>query len=303
MLDNLLNVPPAVMPTVVIPMAADPDIIGAIGEAVKRHLARFILIGNKNAICALADQYGEDISGSEFVEETDGGQACTLAAQLVHSGRAQVLMKGLVHTATFSKAFLNREFGLVEATSLVSHIAVFELPSYHKPLLITDAALNITPSVAAKKCILTNAVKYAVSLGIDQPKVACIAAVEKVNPRIISTTDAAALKTAGEAGEFAPAIVDGPYGLDVAISKDAAETKGVHNPVAGDADILLMPALDAANVLYKTLSNFTDCRIGCSIAGAKVPIVLTSRADTEETRLLSLALAVRLSQGSGSVLH
>ena len=183
----------------------------------------------------------------------------------------------------------------METGSLVSHIAVFEVPTYHKPLFITDAALNITPSVAAKKCILKNAVNYAVSLGIEHPKVACVAAVEKVNPMMISTTDADALKQAAIAGEFGSAIVDGPYGLDVAISKEAAETKGVKGPVAGDADILLMPDLDAANVLYKSLSNFTDCLIGCSIAGAKVPIVLTSRADTEETRLLSLALAVRMS--------
>lgn len=278
----------------VIPMADDPEIICCIGEAMKRGLSQFILIGEQAKIAKLARKFNVPLSAAEFIHETDAEKACDLAAQLVQDNATQVMMKGLVHTATFSKAFLNRKHQLIPPGQRVSHVAVFEIPTYHKLLIITDAALNISPSLLAKAGIIRNAVAFAQKLGIHHPKVACVSAIEKINPSIQSTLDAAELKKMGESGSFGDIIVDGPFGLDVAVSRDAAEIKGVRSPVAGDPDILLMPNLDAANVLYKSLTKFAGSRVAGVIAGAKAPIVMTSRSDTDDIKLLSLALAVRL---------
>ena len=295
--DELLQARPGhTMPIIAVPLAEDPDIIGAIAEAIRLKIASFLLIGDRDRILALAEAAGGSLEGASFRAEHDEGAACQLAADLVAAGDAQILMKGLVQTSSFSRAFLQRDRGLVPKGGLVSHVALFEVPSYHKPLIVTDAALNIAPSLEEKKIILRNAIDFATALGIETPKAACIAAVEKVNPKIKSTTDAQALVEAFRQGEFSPAIVDGPFGLDVAIHRESAETKGVDSPVAGDPDILLLPALDAANVLYKTLTKFMNCRVASSIAGAKAPIILTSRADTEETKLLSIGLAARMAQ-------
>ena len=201
-------------------------------------------------------------------------------------------MKGLVQTSNFSRAFLKKEFGLVPEGRLVSHVGLFELPGYHKPLIVTDAALNIAPGMEAKKRIIRNAVGFAVKIGIPAPKVACVAPNEKVNPAIPSTGDAAELTAMSARGEFAPAIVDGPYGLDVAVSRRSAEIKGIRTAVAGDADILFMPELNSGNAVYKCFSVFGGGRVAGLIIGALCPIVLTSRADDEETKLFSLAMAV-----------
>lgn len=278
--------------TVAVPLANDPDVIGCIAEAMARGMARFILIGDRGHIETVAARCGVDVSSAEFIQETDEIAACNLAAQLVYEKRARILMKGLVQTSNFSRAFLKKEFALVPEGRLVSHVGLFELPGYHKPLIVTDAALNIAPGMEAKKRIIRNAVEFAVKIGIPAPKVACVAPNEKVNPAIPSTGDAAELTLMSARGEFAPAVVDGPYGLDVAVSKRSAEIKGINTPVAGDADILFMPELNSGNAVYKCFSVFGGGRVAGLIIGAQCPIVLTSRADDEETKLFSLAMAV-----------
>lgn len=296
-LDQLLPMAMAKGPRrVAVPMARDPDIIGCIGEAMQRGLATFILVGNRDHIVQLGQENGVDVSAAEFIYQADDGVACNLCAQLVRDGKADILMKGVVSTTTFSKAFLNKELALVPPGQLVSHVALFEVPSYHKLLIITDAGLNIAPGLDAKKAIIRNAVDFAIRIGIERPKVACVAANEKVNSAMPSTMDGAELRRLGAAGFFAPAIVDGPFGLDVAVSKKAAQIKSVAGEVAGDADILLMPGIDAANATYKTLTQFADCLVASIIAGAKCPIVVTSRSDNEQVKLMSLGMAICMCQ-------
>jgi len=293
-LDDLLQPTNDTPKTVVVPMANDSDVIRCIAHAMEMKIANFILIGEEKKIKAIAKENSVDVSTAQFIHETEEQPACQKAASLVADGIAQILMKGLVQTSTFSKAFLNKEFKLVPQGQLISHIALFEIPTYHKLLIVTDAALNIAPDLEGKAKILNNALDFASKLNIAQPKVACIAAVEKVKPKIQSTIDADALKQMNKQGKFKDAIVDGPFALDVAVSQKAAKIKGITSSVAGNPDILLMPGLDAANVLYKCLTKLSNARAASVIAGLKAPVVLTSRADAEESKLLSLALATRL---------
>ncbi len=216
------------------------------------------------------------------------------------NGEAQLLMKGQVQTSTFIKAVLDKASGLVEPGRLVTHVTVCGIPSYPRPLLLTDAAITVEPGLEQKVEILRNALAVARALGIARPRVACVAAVEKVSPRVRSTVDAADLvRMAGDPALAARCGIEGieiqgPLGLDIAISPEAARVKGVAGPVAGRADILLMPGLDAANALYKSLTCFAGAVMASVVAGAKVPVVLTSRADSEETKYLSLGLALKL---------
>ncbi len=294
-LRDLLSVPAGWTPKkTVVPLAEDPEIIHCISDAISAKIATFILIGNKDNIANLAKSRGLDISGSEFMQETDEKAACELAAKCVRDGKAQIMMKGLVQTSSFSRAFLNKEYGLIPEGRIVSHIALFDIPNYHKLLIVSDSALNIAPGVEAKAAIIRNAIEFASKLGMKTPKVACIAPIEKINPKIQSTVDAAELAQMGREGKFGSALVEGPFGLDVAISKESAETKHIKSEVAGDADILLMPNLETANAFYKSLTYFGNARVASVIGGAKIPIVLPSRADTEESKLVSLALAAHL---------
>lgn len=203
-------------------------------------------------------------------------------------------MKGLIDTSIIMKQVLDKEIGL-RTGSIISHMAVFDVDTYHKLLFVTDAAMNISPDLNQKKDILINAVDLAHSMGIDKPKVAVIAAKEKVSTKMEATVHAEELANMNRNGEIKGCIVDGPLALDNAISKKAAETKGIESEVAGDADILLMPYIEAGNVLYKSLTYFANSKNAGIILGAKAPIVLTSRADSEETKLYSIVLSVILS--------
>ncbi len=294
--DRLLSMAQARGPRrIVVPMANDPDVIECLGQAIRLGLAEFILIGERDKIEHTAREQAVSLGASVFIPETDEVAACGLAARLVRDGQADIMMKGLVQTSNFSKAFLNKELALIPEGRIVSHVAMFETPAYHKPIIVTDAALNIAPNLEAKKQLIRNAVDFAIGIGIANPKVACVCPNEKINKNIASTVDAAELTALSLAGEFAPAIVDGPYGLDVAVSRHAASIKGIATAVAGDADILLLPTLDAANAVYKSLTLFANARTASVIQGAKCPIVLTSRADSEDTKLYSIIVAVCLS--------
>lgn len=292
--DFLIPVPENQRKTVAVPFANDPDIIRCISQALAKNIANFILLGEEDKIRDVASRQGVDISRAEFVRETDENVACDRAAALVHNAHAQALMKGLVQTSSFISAILHKEYGLIIPGKLLSCVAIAEIPAYHKPLFITDPAVNIAPTLEGKANILKNAVELARKLGIERPKVACVEAIEKVTPKMPSTAEAHALKEMCQQGLFGPAEVEGPLGFDVAVSRKAASVKGVKGNVAGDPDILLLPDIRTANVLYKCLVWFAHATIASIVVGAKVPIILTSRSDSEDIRLVSVALAVHV---------
>jgi phosphate butyryltransferase len=287
--------------TVAVPFANDPIIIRSMAHALKKNIADFILIGEKKKIQSLFRQCGASLGQAEFIPETDEQKACDTAAGLVHTGRAHVLMKGLVQSASILRAILHKQYNLIPPGRLISCVAACQIPAYHKLLLITDPAVNIHPTLEQKEQILRNAVHMARQLGIARPKVACVESIEKVNPKIPSTLDARALKEMGARGAFGDAVVDGPLGFDIAVSQKAAAVKGVKSAVAGDPDILLLPDLVTANVLYKCLVWFSRAHLASLVVGATSPIVITSRSDAEKTRFLSLVMAVYLAgQGENS---
>jgi len=231
-----------------------------------------------------------DISNVQIIDEKDGVEATRKATALVSSGEAQVLMKGLIDTSVIMKAVLDKEIGL-RTDSVISHVAVFDVPTYHKVFMVTDAAMIIAPDLDQKKKIIENAVKLAHSLDIAEPKVAVLAAKEKVSPKMEATVHAKELSDMNKAGEISGCIVDGPFALDNAVSKESARIKGIDSVVAGDADILLAPDIEAGNVLYKALSFLANAKSAGLIVGTSKPIVLTSRADNEEAKLNSIVLA------------
>jgi phosphate butyryltransferase len=274
-------------------MANNPEVVGCIAAAIGQGLAEFVLIGPREEILRTADGSDADISTAQIVEASDGVAASREAARMAADGSVHVIMKGLVQTADFVRAILDKSFGLLPSGGLLSHVAALDVTAYHKTFYLTDAAITVTPDVDEKVTLIQNAVRIASSVGIKQPKVACIAPVEKVSDKVPSTTDAALVVERFRRGHGpVDALVDGPFGLDVAVSPDAARVKGVGGDVAGDADIILVPGIDAGNVLYKSVSLLAHGSVAGVVAGAKVPIVLTSRADSEQTKLSSVLLAL-----------
>jgi phosphate butyryltransferase len=279
--------------TVAVAAAEDHEVMDAVLEAAKRNLAHFKLFGDGEAIEELLhDKNLENEAGKIEVIHTGTAEAAAeMAVRAVSQKEASVLMKGNLSTSIILKAVLNKEYGL-RTGNVLSHAAVFEVPGYDRLIIITDAAMNIAPDLKQKEQIINNTVRIARSIGIDNPKVAPIAAVETVNPAMQATLDAAALAMMNKRGQIKNCIVDGPLALDNAISPAAAEHKGITSDVAGNADILLVPAIETGNALYKSLMYFAGAKVGAVIAGAKAPIVLTSRADSADSKLNSLALAL-----------
>jgi phosphate butyryltransferase len=271
-------------------VAQDEDVLGAIKLAYEKGIVEPILVGDKDIIEKLAKDLSFDLSKVEIVDEKDGVEATRKATAMVSSGKAQVLMKGLIDTSVIMKAVLDKEIGL-RTDSVISHVAVFDVPTYHKVFMVTDAAMIIAPDLEQKKKIIENAVKLAHSLDIAEPKVAVLAAKEKVSPKMEATVHAKELADMNKAGEITGCIVDGPFALDNAVSKESARIKGIDSVVAGDADILLAPDIEAGNVLYKALSFLANAKSAGLIVGTSKPIVLTSRADNEEAKLNSIVLA------------
>lgn len=280
--------------TVAVAAAEDSDVIEAVLDALDRNLANFLLFGDKEKIQSIIDEKKREIVSNKqlkIVHADSTASAAELAVKAVSSKEANVLMKGNIQTNIILKAVLNKEFGLRSGTVL-SHVAVFEIPGFNRYIIVTDAAMNIDPNLDQKALIIKNAVSIAHSIGIENPKVAPLAAVEVVNPAMQATIDAASLTMMNRRGQISGCIVDGPLGLDNAVSSLAAEHKGINSEVAGKADILLVPAIEVGNVLYKSLIYFANAKVGAVIAGAAAPIVLTSRADSAESKLYSLALAI-----------
>lgn len=278
--------------TVAVAVAEDHEVIEAVAKAIKLQLAQFRLYGNQEKIMGMLQEHGLQTSEHvEVIAVMSSAEAAELSVKAVRNGEADVLMKGNIPTANILKAVLNKEWGLRKG-SVLSHVAAFEVPNYDRLIFVTDAAMNIAPDVTQKAAIIQNTVEVARAIGIELPKVAPIAAVEVVNPAMQATIDAAMLTQMNRRGQIKDCIVDGPLALDNAVSQIAAEHKGIVSDVAGKADILLVPTIEAGNVLYKSLVYFADAKVGAMIAGAKAPIVLTSRADSAETKVYSLALAV-----------
>ena len=276
--------------------AQDASALEAAVDAWMNGLAEPILIGDLPAIDALAGELGLDLSRFERVQAKDPTAAAAEAVRLVRTGDADVLMKGLVDTSVLLKAVFNKETG-INALCLASHVAVMEVAAYHKLLFVTDAAINIAPDLRAKLDIIANAVRAARALGVTLPKVALLAAVEKVNPeKMPCTVDAAIISQMGRRGQVGGCLVDGPLALDNAISYESARIKNIVSDVAGDADILVVPDIEAGNILYKCLLDLSGAKGAGIVMGAASPIVLTSRADSGETKLASIAFAALASR-------
>ncbi|WP_130807779.1 phosphate butyryltransferase [Senegalia massiliensis] len=277
--------------TLSVAVAQDKEVLQAAKKAKDEKIADSILVGDKEEIKNIAKDINMDLNEFEVVDIKDKKEASLKAVELVSKGKADLVMKGIVDTSIILKAVLDKEVGL-KTGNLLSHVVAFDIPTYEKILLVSDAAMNIDPDLEAKKKILENANFVAHSLDIEKPKVAVICAKEKVNPKMPDTVDAAELTKMNENGEITGCMVKGPFALDNAISKQAAIHKGIEHPVAGDADILLMPDIEAGNIFYKSLVFLANANIAGVIVGAKAPVVLTSRADDDEAKFNSIALGV-----------
>ena len=268
------------------------SLAGAV-EAARAKLIIPILIGPPDAIKAAAKANGIDLSGYEIAPATDAEAAAAKAVDLVLASSADAIMKGALHTDTLMHAVVAGDRNL-RTERRVSHVFVMDVPTYPRPLLITDAAINIYPDLETKEDIVQNAIELAHALGIERPKVAILSAVETVSSKIKSTLDAAALCKMADRGQITGGLLDGPLGFDNAVSADAAKAKHIVSPVAGQADILLVPDLEAGNMLAKQLEYLADADGAGIVLGARVPIVLTSRADKTLSRMASCAIALLL---------
>ncbi|KAB3531282.1 phosphate butyryltransferase [Alkaliphilus pronyensis] len=277
--------------TISVACAEDIEVLMAVNAAKKEGIADAILVGNKEEIDARAKEANIDINSFQVIDIKDPAEASLKAVELVSSGKAHMVMKGMVDTSVVLKAVLNAEVGL-RTGNVLSHVAVFDVPDYDRLFLVTDAAMNIAPDLQTKKQIIENAVEVAYGLDIETPKVAVVCAKEKANPKMPDTMDAQALTEMNEKGEIKGCIVGGPFALDNAVSVEAAKHKGINHPVAGYADILMAPDIEAGNVLYKSMVFFAKAKNAGVIVGAKAPVVLTSRADSDEAKLYSIALGV-----------
>ncbi|MGH6942993.1 MAG: phosphate acetyltransferase, partial [Geminicoccaceae bacterium] len=262
-------------------------------EAADADLIQPILVGPEAKIRGVAEQFGLDISPYRLVDAPHSHAAAAKAVEIVREGRAETLMKGSLHTDELMAEVVRKEGGL-RTERRISHVFVMDVPTYPKPLAITDAAINIFPDLETKRDIVQNAIDMAHALGIELPKVAILSAVETVTPKIPSTIDAAALCKMAERGQITGGLLDGPLAFDNAISKEAARIKGIRSEVAGDAGILVVPDLEAGNMLAKQLSFLANADAAGIVLGARVPIILTSRADTVRARMASCAVAVLL---------
>jgi len=274
----------------VLAAAEDENALEAAFKAHKKGIIQLICTGEKQKIDQIALQCKIDLTGIEIIEANNSIQAVEKAVKCINEGRAQILMKGHISTSNLLKGVLNKEWGL-RSGNLLSHFAVFEIDKYHKLLGITDVAMNIAPNLSEKVAILNNAVDYMSKIGFDQIKVAIISAVETVNDSMPSTYDAAIISKMSDRGQLKNCIADGPFALDNAINKESANHKGIKGEVAGDADLLLMPNIESGNALYKALSFLTTSKLAAVVLGAKAPIVLTSRSDSEDSKFNSICLA------------
>lgn len=268
----------------------DAEVLKAVIEAAEQNIAQPILIGDINKTEEIAKELGLNIDGYEKIHTDDLRESAEIAVKYVSEGKADFVMKGLIDTSILLKEVLNKEYGL-RADSLLSHVMVYEIPTYHKLLFLSDGGMNISPDFDQKVLITKNTIKACKALGGENVKVAILAAKEKVSPKMQATVDAAEIKKLADNNEFGEgAIVDGPLALDLAISAEAAKIKNFKSEVAGDSDILIVPTIEMGNGIGKSLTYFANSKSAGVIMGAKAPVVLVSRADDHEAKLNSIAL-------------
>jgi phosphate butyryltransferase len=275
----------------------DPHTIEAVGKAVREGIIRATLVGNKGKIEKVSKEHNVDPQTFEIIDEPNEEKALRIAVGLVKQRERDFLMKGLVDTSKYMRAILDKENGLLPAGKILSHVTVVEFPLHPKLLIVSDVAVIPKPDLPAKIAMTEYCIEVAHAFGIEKPKVAIIAAVEKVNLKMAETLDAAVICKMAERGQVKGAIVDGPLALDTAVSKESCEIKGLKSAVDGDADVLIFPNIETANVFFKACTQLAGGEIAGVVAGTEVPCILTSRADSEDSKFYSIALGAVLVGG------
>lgn len=272
--------------------ANDSHTIGATSRAIDLGIVDVTLVGDIDTIKKVCQEEGIDVNKFELVQEANEAKAAAKAVALINEGKGQILMKGLCSTDKYMRAVLNKENGLMPAGKpVLSHVSVFEVPTYHKLLITSDVAVIPAPDFKQKTAIVNYVINTAHTLGIECPKVAMIAATEQMLTGMPACVDAALIATMNRRGQIKGAIVDGPLAMDVAIDKESAQIKKLDSEVAGDADCLVWPAIEPGNVFYKTATKFAGAELAAMVVGAKVPCILSSRGDSVQTKTYSIALA------------
>ncbi len=285
---------------IAIAAAQDPDVIEAIKLSQELGLAKGIFVGDPQKIGLLADGAGLRIPDVQLVPETDDIAAARKAIALVRDGRASLLMKGKIKTSDLLRAVLDKGDGL-RAGRLLSQVVVFQVPGVERLMLLTDSAVNIAPNAEQKADICRNAIQVAHALGIKEPKVALLCALEFVNQDMPATVDAAAVTMMNRRGQLPGAYVEGPIALDVPLSRFAANRKGIESPLVENTDVFVAPSLEAANILYRSLTYFAKAKSGGLVLGAKVPLILLSRAEPAETKIYSIAIGMLVARASSEL--
>lgn len=281
--------------TIAVAMAEDAEILIALEKARSKGLAKAILTGKRTKIKSLLNKIGANEKTYRIIDTIGEQSSVSESVSLVRNGEAHVLMKGLCSTSVFLKGLLDKEQGL-RSGKIISHLSLFESPNYHKLLMMSDAAMNIAPEISDKINIVENALHAAHKIGYKNPKVAIISAIEKVNPTgIPSSADAAIIAKMAERGQIKGGIIDGPLAIDNALSLKSCQVKGLKTPVGGDADICIVPNIETGNTFYKLLTILGNAKVAGIIVGARSPVVLTSRADSEESKYLSIITALKAS--------
>ena len=286
----LLSMKPKKMRTVAIAAATDVNVLQSVINAHKMGFVNAILCGDQDEIKSVSEKNNLDIADFEIIHCSDDLESARTAASCVRSGRADILMKGLIHTADVLRAALNREHG-IRGDDILSHVSVMYSPSRKRTLFLTDIAMVMYPDLETKVKLIKNAVSVARHMGVDMPRVAPLCAVETLNPAMQATVDASELYNMNQRGEICECVVSGPVGLDIAVSPDAARIKGIKGPVAGNADVLLFDNIEAGNNTLKAMVQFGDWIFGGIIVGARAPIIVNSRSDSDISKLFAIACA------------
>ncbi|HPW66359.1 MAG TPA: phosphate acyltransferase [Salinivirgaceae bacterium] len=276
--------------------ANDNHTICAVSDAIDKGIVEGILVGDKKEIEKTCKQENIDISKFTIVQADSDVQAANIGVKMVAEKQGDILMKGLISTDKYMRAILNKEVGLLPPKGVLSHVTVIENPNYHKLMIVADVAVIPAPDISQKIVMTNNLIQVAKALQIEKPKVAIIGAAEQVSPAIESSVHAAIISKMGERGQIAGAIIEGPLALDLAIDKESAQIKKMDSIVAGDADCMLFPNIEAANVFYKANTKLSKAELGALVMGAKVPCVLSSRGDSTKTKLYSIALAALMAK-------
>ncbi len=276
----------------------DPDVLQALKEAQAMGLAEGILVGDLSRIKPMAEQVGLELAPEQIINEPDQAKAALKAIALIREGQASLLMKGKINTSTLVRAVLNKETGL-RTGRLLSQVIVFQAPGVQRLMIMTDAAINIAPNLAQKAEMCRNAIEVAHAIGVTKPNLAALCALEFVNAEMPATLDAAGLTLMNRRGQISGAYIEGPIALDSPLSRFAAERKGIKSPLVEATDIFLAPDIEAANILYRAILYFAKGESGGIVLGARVPLILLSRAETPETKIRSIALGVLVGKAAG----